>query len=303
MSEDRSLQRARQIRLAGLGILAGLPYLILALVSAALSNSDLILADAIGTFLDLLSITVVWLVLRARKAGTSVQLDYGYGKIESLGVLLVAVITLLTILVIGGAALDRLIYHPELVSGPGISLGIGANILSGAANLAFFLAFRRMAAQNGSAITQAQKRLYLDKFLTCVVVVLAMTASLTLQDYAFAPAIDPVCTLVYLVWSCYFAWKILMSSLRDLLDLTCEEELQLVVLRALTRTFDAYDGLEAIRTRRSGDQVFVEIELAVRPETTIGRFDQLAREIAQHIHTERPEAAVTVVPRASAAHD
>lgn len=86
--------RTQQLRLARLGVLAGLPYLCTIVVAAFSSNSDLIVADAIGTSLDVLSLIVVWVVLRARVSGVSLNLDYGYGKIESLGAFLVAVITM-----------------------------------------------------------------------------------------------------------------------------------------------------------------------------------------------------------------
>lgn len=134
-------------------------------------------------------------------------------------------------------------------------------------------------------------------------VVLSLMASLVFADSRFGPAIDPVCTLIFLLWSSYFSLQILRSSLSDLLDISCEEAFQLLVLRVLAQTFDKYDAIHAIRTRRSGDQVFVEIELGFKPDISLYTFDRLARTIRGHIHEQRPDALVSVVPQVAVAED
>mgnify|MGYP000686870352 CR=1 FL=1 len=85
----------------------------------------------------------------------------------------------------------------------------------------------------------------------------------------------------------------------DLSDKTLEETSQLVVLRELAVFFDDYEQIHGIRSRRSGNVVYLEVFLEFRAELPFGTVQETMDRIRTRLETHIGNSRVLVVPSRS----
>lgn len=85
------------------------------------------------------------------------------------------------------------------------------------------------------------------------------------------------------------------SGLPDLLDRTVEEGIQIAINRALARHFTAYDYIDRVRSRRTGEKVFIEIALRVDGNLALGEADHRAEALRATLNEEIYRADVSIL--------
>jgi divalent metal cation (Fe/Co/Zn/Cd) transporter len=86
------------------------------------------------------------------------------------------------------------------------------------------------------------------------------------------------------------------ESLPDLLDKSIDPEAQLLVYRTLAQHFDSYDDIIGVRSRRSGRQAFVDVELGFADDATMGEIARRSHPIAEDLRRFLRDAHVRVLP-------
>ncbi len=110
-------------------------------------------------------------------------------------------------------------------------------------------------------------------------VIIAMLIGLILTitgSSGIAVYIDPAFSLLIALFMLHSAGGQLLKNFRVLIDLPMPEEEQIEIMRVLAQEFDAYEQLGAIRTRRSGTQRFVEIEMFFNPDVDVKSINALS---------------------------
>ena len=85
----------------------------------------------------------------------------------------------------------------------------------------------------------------------------------------------------------------------DLSDKTLEETSQLVVVRELAVFFHDYEQIHGIRSRRSGNVVYLEIFLEFRQDLPFGAVQETMDRIRTRLETHIGNSRVLVVPSRS----
>lgn len=275
------------------GVWAGLLDVVITLVAVLASQSVILLADFLKTFLEWIAVLLAWLALWRIKHGRSRKFDYGIGKLENIAGMLVGGLMILCLLVIGFNAIRNII-HPAHVSGLGIWIGMADQVLFAGVNTALWLRIRRMARATGSPIMDAQARLLQTRAVGNIFILAALGLSVTLNHYQWAAYIDPLASLAIGASILMAAMGLISSSFYDLLDRTLEEESQIVILRELADHFHEYEAMHGIRSRRAGNKVFIEIFLEFAPEKTMGHIQNVAADMRCNIEARINNSSVTI---------
>jgi divalent metal cation (Fe/Co/Zn/Cd) transporter len=109
--------------------------------------------------------------------------------------------------------------------------------------------------------------------------------------------VDPLVSCITVGFMVQSAWLLFRRSVRDLLDCSLEEPLQLMITRELVRFFDEYTSLDGVRSRYSGRRVYIELFLGFEPDRTISEIQQVIDNITRNLEAAIPHAEVVVVPR------
>jgi divalent metal cation (Fe/Co/Zn/Cd) transporter len=155
---------------------------------------------------------------------------------------------------------------------------------------------RRVSQQQPSAIMESQARLWFSKASFDAAMCTALLLAYLFRNQTWSWYLDPLASLVGVLFMLHAAWAMTSSSVNDLLDATIEETTQLRILRQLVQHLDDYDRLHKIRTRRSGPRIYVEIFLEFDPLLLMGEVQKRIHKLQQSIGEIIPGADVSIRP-------
>jgi cation diffusion facilitator family transporter len=215
------------------------------------------------------------------------QHPYGHGKAESLAALSQAGLIGVGALFITYAAVRRLFAEdPEIYVWPSlIAVGITAAVNLAVAGYAF-----RAARLTGSVAVRSDAK----HLLTNVVQAGAVGVGLVLVGVTGNHVWDPIVALLLAAYLGWIAAGILRDSLRDLLDSSLPDEELASVTQILATARPGVRGYHALRTRRSGREVYVDAHVLVDPHLTVADAHRLSEEVERELQSRIPGAAVTL---------
>lgn len=265
---------------------------VLLIGSAALSsNSVTILSDAFKEATDFLAVLASFFTVRAVTKAPNERFAYGVGKLENLVSMGIGMLMLGCAVFIFNQAWGHL-QHPQHTEGtlPGIV------IFSVYACIGFGLWTKnRMALRKQhSAILESQAHLWFSKAMLDALMALALILALVFKPYAWSLYIDPIAAMVGVAFLLHGAWAVTSSSVKDLLDATLEETMQLHIMRQMVEHFDDYERLHGVRARRSGPQVYIEIFLEFAADLPAAQVHERAEHIRADVGRTIPGADIAI---------
>jgi cation diffusion facilitator family transporter len=271
--------------------------LMLMSVAAYRSNSVTIMGDLLKEATDTLAVLAAFYTIRAVRRSASQQFSYGIGKLENLVSIWIGVITL-------GCAIFvtlRAVHHmnnPQVPAGTEVGIAIFA-LYTG---ICFYIWARtkRAMGKHSSAIMESQAKLWFSKGCFDAINGSSLFIALMFSDKSWSVYVDPIASLLGVLFMLHAAWGMASSSVGDLLDATIEESIQLQIMRQLVHHMDSYERIHQVRARRSGPNIYVEIFLEFNPMDLMGdvqkRIDALRKDLqSNHAGMDisiRPTAAI-----------
>ncbi|MFH1489952.1 MAG: cation diffusion facilitator family transporter [Pseudomonadota bacterium] len=276
----------------GLGFLANI-------VAVVTANSLVLLADFFNSLLEFLSITITWSTLRILRKDHRGFFDYGLGKIENVSSLFIGLFLLLSVLIMTYLIVYRFL-HPVRLAGWGIWIGIFCTLIFGSLNAYLWIKSLRHRRISPSPIVDAQCRLFAIKTATNTLMFITFVSSISLR-YHWVMYLDTLSSLISVGMMVNSSWHLIRHSIRDLLDRSIEEPLQMLINKQLVDHYDAYETLDGVRTRYSGQNIFIEIFIGFNPDQSFGEIQRVLDEMKKGLEADIPHAEVMIVPRALAA--
>ncbi|MFM1885789.1 MAG: hypothetical protein RL026_946 [Pseudomonadota bacterium] len=259
------------------------------------SNSLALVADLCNALLEFTADLLAYLTFRLLRSQRFAALEYGLGKFENVASLFIGLLMLLSTLLLGGMALQRL-SEPVDVGGDGLWLGLATAAVMSVLNARLWWQANGHHQRDPSPLVDAQRRLFASKSLMDGIVFASTLVTVTMA-FPGVHYVDTAASLVIGGFMLTHAWRMIRHSLKDLVDHSISEPLQAVINQQLALHFDAYAGLDGVRSRCAGGDVFIEIFLSFEARTPIGDIqgvlDGLRQGVEQHIRNAR----VTVVAR------
>ena len=237
---------------------------------------------------------VSYFVLRRSHRGKFREYEFGTGKIERIVNLMVA---------FGLCLASFYIFQKLMAPGeePPMSTGnMMLAVISGdlnlIANLYFALAFIRVNRNENSMIIASQIKSRRAKTVASFIVLIVLILTLWLPDPKSARMVDTLGSVFVLLYMLGIAYELVRESLPEILDRTVPEPEQFQILRILTAHFEGYDGFKGYKTRRSGKDLFVQLDLRFFPHTRIEEIRARLSPIEKALESDLPGARVTIVP-------
>lgn len=260
---------------------------------ALLTDSLTIWANCLRVGLDfatsVFALYVTWQVLRDRRE----KFDYGLGKWENLSALINVVVMFVALIFLVTRAVHHL-KHPEPITGTGP--GFAIIIFFALVNLGLLTRFSRLHRIATSPVVHAQLVLYRNATVASFLSITALLGTWFAHNDWLAGYFDIFGAAVLAVLMIYGMVKLARQSLSALLDEAVEEALQIRIMRGLAESFLDYDQLHRIRSRRSGNRVFVELFLEFEPELPVRELLDRSARIKAQVEGTVPGAEVWVVP-------
>jgi ferrous-iron efflux pump FieF len=248
-------------------------------------GSVALLASALDSALDASASLLNALAVRYALRPADADHRFGHGKSEALaGVAQSLFIGASGVFVIVRAAARLITPQPLTAAMPALIVMAGSLVLT----LLLVLYQQRVSAHTGSGAIKADALHYASDLASNTAAMLALL--LARMGWLWA---DPCLGIVIALVTLYGAARIAADSLAILMDheLTPEERAQIeqvVLAHARVR------GMHALRTRRSGATVLIQLHIALDPETTVAEASRISHEIAAALDGAFPGADVTI---------
>lgn len=290
MADSTSHQRLRALRTA---CLIEIFSLALNLVGALLANSLTLWTNALRVGLDtMVTLFALYVTLRIVCAKDT-RFDYGLGKWENLSAFFNAVVMLGGLLYIGVKAIHRFV-HPLDVSGT--SFGESVLVFFLALNIWLLARFWRLRKTDPSPVVEAQYVLYRNATAASVISSVAVAVSTLTESNWLANFFDITGVVVLSGIILYGMAGLMRQSLSALLDESLEEALQLRIVRGLVEHVADYRQIHKVRTRRSGNRIFIELFLEFDPQLPVGDLLGRAARIKHIVEDLVPHSETWIVP-------
>lgn len=265
------------------------------IIAAILAGSITMFADVVKCGNEILATFFAWVTLRKLSRGSQQVYDYGLGKFETLTSIVTGGVMLISLVLVLYTAIARII-EPEVLNIGGVAFGIVMMSIGVGVNTWLWRKNYRIARKEYSPIMESQWRLFRTKAFSDLSVLVALVLSVTLYQFWWSVYIDPLASMVIVSFLLTTGWRVISSSLPDLLDKTLDESLQIIILRDLTDFFEEYEAFHGVRSRRSGSNVYIEIFLEFNGEKRMCEVQETIDRMKASLESRIPKSFVTIIP-------
>ena len=244
-------------------------------------RSAAMVSDAIHSLSDVFATFTAWLGVRLSRRAADEGHPYGHDRFECLASLVLGLILLGTGLGIGTGGVKRLL-SGEVPAAPG-GIALVAAVVSILTKEAMFRYVRHYAGVLNSSAFLADAWHHRSDALSSVGSLLGIAGSML----GF-PALDSVACVIICVFILKVAVDILRDALQKLLDSSCDPALE----RELAAFIEERDGvvaLDALRSRRFGDKIYLDAEIAVDGKLSLADAHAIAEAVHDTVEQAYPD--------------
>jgi cation diffusion facilitator family transporter len=251
---------------------------VLQLVVVFVSDSVALLADTIHNIGDAATAIPLWVAFLLARRKPTQTFTYGYGRVEDFAGIIIVLIILLSALVAGYEAIDRL-FHPHPVTKLGWLAAAGVIGFLGNEAVAVFRI--RVGRQINSAALIADGYHARTDGLTSLAVVLG-----ALGVWMGFQLADPIIGLVITAVILGIVWQSARAVLTRMLDGVEPEVVS--EIRHAAQHASGVSSIESVRARWLGHRLYAEMTLAVDPALSLTEARKIADHVQEHARGHLP---------------
>jgi cation diffusion facilitator family transporter len=240
---------------AKLSLAVVISLIILKVIVSIVSRSVSIYAQAADSFLDIFSIGVTYLAVRAAITPADEEHHYGHAKMEGIAALIQAFLVLSAGAFIIYSAIQRIINQVAIEPEEGM-------IVMGISMVASFVLsrhLRRVAKSSGStAIAASASNISADVYSAGGVLLGLLAVRLT--GWVI---LDPIIALIMAGFVLKAGYEVVIRAFRELTDYTLPAEEQKILTGCIREHITQLVDFHAIRSRRAGSIRFIDLHLVM----------------------------------------
>lgn len=250
------------------------------------TGSVSILSTLVDSLLDLGASAVNLIAVRHALTPADDDHRFGHGKAEALAGLFQSAFIVGSAAFLLLQAVERMA-HPQAIKAGGI--GISVMVISIAFTLILVLYQRHVIRKTQSIAISADALHYVGDLLVNGSVIVAIILSVHL-NWLWADAAFAIGIAVYL---CYNAYMIVRQSFADLMDEELPDEDRSQIIDLVMAHPDVL-GVHDLRTRRSGQQLFIQMHIDLHPDLNLERAHDISEAVEASILAAYPNAEALI---------
>ena len=276
-----------KIGTARLALVAVVALIAVKATVAVLTGSISITAQATDSFLDLFGITMTFFAVRMAVMPADEEHPFGHGKMEGIAAIGQAVLIF--------AAAGFIVYFSvrRIIDSATVELteaGMGVMLLSIVVSILLARHLRRVARVTGSLALEASARNIAADVYSAAGVLVAMVAI----RFTGLTILDPIIALGVAVFILKTAYDVIRKSVGELADVRLPEEEERILVSCISEHRGQLAGFHAIRTRRAGDQRFIDLHLVMPKQDSVEEAHDMCDHLEEDIEARLTQASVTI---------
>ncbi len=286
----------QQIKYIKTALIIDLINVIPSISIAVFSNSLVLLIDVFDNALSITSLIISVVILRRCLKDERGSYDFGFGKMESFSALITSLFMLVGLSLLIVEAFRRVV-NPAELNYFYITIGIGYKVILFLVNVYLWFNLRRLDKKTPSPIVEAQWKACRAYAFNNIAVILSLLIGICFTQYDWSHKVDPAFAIVLILITGKSFVDLIRKSLSDLLDRTLDEKIQFMILKRLAEFEDGYERFYDVRSRKSGNRIFVEITLGFDPNRRVGDALKISEIIKKNLESDIDNSEVNIILR------
>ncbi|MFL6653812.1 MAG: cation diffusion facilitator family transporter [Sulfurifustis sp.] len=260
LADSTRYQASRRVTLVSVGL--NLVLTIVQVVVGFIGGSQALVADGVHTLSDLISDGIVLFALQHSARDADEEHPYGHGRIETAVTLILGAMLVAVAFGISWRAFDRWLFDPAAFVIPSPLTFWVALVTLGAKEWLYRYTMRT-ATRFDSAMLRANAWHHRSDAISSLIVLAGIGGAIYGFGYMDAVAAIAVAALIAKI-GVELGWQ----ALRELIDTGLEAE-QLDAIRDVIQRVGGVRALHLLRTRRVGNQAFVDVHILVDRDLSV----------------------------------
>jgi divalent metal cation (Fe/Co/Zn/Cd) transporter len=274
-------------------LIAELPNLIALITLAVMSGSLILAVDALGSVTLMIQAWIVFAISKKLIKNESHEYDYGMGKFESFGGLIANVLLQIGLIAVLVSSI-LVLFEPTQPSDL-LLYAIALKLVNTSIDLWLFFRQRKVNKMLSGKLIEAEHRLMIENLAFDFISLTAIAIMYIFREGVFVVYFEPVVCILYALFMIYIIIKPMKQCAYDLLDKTMDEKIQLKIMKAMTAGYELYDTFETVRTRSSGQVVYIDLLIGFNEDKTYMEVNKACEELERLVRLEVPECVVSFV--------
>ena len=262
-------------------------------ILAVMSRSLILMTGAVGAVSLLVQAWVVFSISKRLVKNESFDYDYGMGKFESFGGLIANLLMLIGLIAVLCSSAIAL-FNP---AGPSEILvwAIIVKIIGAIINVCLFIRQRKINKIASSMLIDAEDHVIRKNLVFDFIALFTITILYIFREIPVFAYLEPVLCILYSIFMIYKLVHPLKLCAYDLLDKTLDEAIQLKLMKAMAAGNDLYEFFDTIRTRSSGQRIYVDLLIGFNKDKTYEEITESLKKLEELIKSEIPNCVVSIV--------
>ncbi len=287
------MQRANEVKRCTLiGLVVNAILSALKIVAGFIGNSGAMIADGIHSVSDFATDIVVLAFVGVTARGIDKRYHYGHGKFETFATMIIAVV--LFAVAVGlfwssGESVLRSLGGEEIEAPSYFALIMAAVSIATKEILYRYTAHVGDAVKSMALVANAWHHRS-DAFSSIAALVGIAGAMFLSPQWRI---LDPLAAMAVSVFIAIVAWRLLMPSVQELLEVSLPDD----EINAIEREICQVDGVMAfhhLRTRKNGNRYIIDLHIKVKPDITVVDAHDIASSVENRLK-ERFHGAMVYV--------
>ena len=241
------------------------------------------ISDAVHSISDVFSTVVVMIGIRVSSKASDDEHPYGHERMECVAAIILACMLAVTGVFIGYGGVQKIaLAKTGELEAPG-ALALAAAALSILVKEAMFRYTRKAAKQIDSGALMADAWHHRSDALSSIGALVGIGGARL--GY---PVLDPIASILICLMIAKAAYDIFRDAVDKMVDQRCDEETENAI-RACALRHPGVSRVDKLLTRKFGNRIYVEMEVAVDGEMPLVRAHEIAEEVHDDIEKEFPK--------------
>lgn len=249
-------------------------------LAGIIGHSKAMISDAIHSLSDVISTIIVIIGIKISSKGSDESHPYGHEKFECIAAIILAFMLFITGLGIGGTALKIIITKSYTSSTMPTLLPLIFAIISIITKEAMYWYTRINAKKIDSTALMADAWHHRSDALSSIGSFIGIVGSRL--GYKVC---DAIASLVISVFIIKASIEIFIDAINKIVDKSCDEETVNKIRKTILSNNDV-KNIDNLKTRVSGDKIFVDVEIAVEKDLSVEEAHDIAEDIHNRVETK-----------------
>ncbi|MBT4551380.1 cation transporter [bacterium] len=281
------------MRITLLGVIVNITLSTLQLIVGIFGRSSAMIADAIHSFSDLITDSIIIISLQITKKPADESHNYGHGKVETLASTLVSIALILVGFTIFNLGLKKtiLVFNEELLTKPSM-FALYLIIFSIIAKEMLYRVTFKAGQKSGSTALMANAWHHRSDAFSSIATLIGISGAIFLGPKWYF--LDPLAAIIISFFILKIGLQLLSKSINELLEATLPPEINEKILKIVTSVQESKNP-HNVKTRRIGRNIAIDLHIKVAPALNIVAAHNISTTIEQKLKNHFGENTVVYI--------